>query len=543
MLHQLDVYGYLIGTAFPWCCAMRRSARGNGQFDEAPMSRPIGHFRNLLVLLTTMRSRLFFSILGGCFAADLVAGEDISAKTLSLEPCTLTGSYGVGQVEARCGTLNVAENPADPDGPTLELFVAVIRSLSANPKPDALTLINGGPGGSSVQLYVDMYRVFSGFLIERDILLVDQRGTGRSNPLECAELEQASEETDLDLLRTATRACLKSLKGDPRFYSTSVAVQDLELVRLALGYEQLNVYGVSYGTRVALHYLRRYPEAVRTLIIDGVVPPSLALGANIAINSQHTLDGIFARCKREPACAESFPDLEANFATLSSELKANPIELNVPHPVTGITTPVTLGYGHLAITIRLLAYSPETTALIPLIIEEAATRGNYIPIATHALKIISQISSAINFGMHNSVVCTEDAPFFDYGESVFAELEKTYLGAEQVEVLNVMCDEWPDGLIDSDMKKPLVADHPILILSGENDPITPPRYGDQVLGNFRHAHHLVAPGQGHGVIGRGCLRRLATEFVESADFEAFDPSCVERMASTPFFINLMGPAP
>ncbi|MCZ6853548.1 MAG: alpha/beta fold hydrolase [Gammaproteobacteria bacterium] len=490
-----------------------------------------------------MRCSLLFSILSVCFAAGAVTAAETSSSRLSLEPCTLTGSFGVGQVEARCGTLIVAENPEDADGPTLELFVAVIRSLSANPKPDALTLINGGPGGSSVQLYVDMYRVFSGFLIERDILLVDQRGTGRSNPLDCADLEQASEETDLDVLKAATRSCLKSLNGDPRFYSTSVAVQDLELVRLALGYEQLNVYGVSYGTRVALHYLRRYPDSVRTLIIDGVVPPSLVLGANIAINSQQTLDGIFARCKREPACAESFPDLEANFASLSSQLKANPIELNVPHPVTGEATSLTLSYGHLAITIRLLAYSPETTALIPLIIEEAATRRNYVPIATHALKVISQISSAINFGMHNSVVCTEDTPFFNYGEAVLTELDKTYLGSEQVEVLNVMCDEWPEGLIDSDMKEPLQADHPILILSGENDPITPPRYGDQVLVNFADAQHLIAPGQGHGVISRGCLPRLVTEFVESADVAAIDSSCVERMAATPFFINLMGPAP
>ncbi len=509
------------------------------------MSCRTKHPGDLLVLFTAIRSWLIFLTLNICLAATSVAASENTPMTesLPLEPCTLTGSYGVGRVEAHCGTLTVAENPDDRNGPTLELFVAVIRSLSANPKPDAFTLINGGPGGSSVQLYVDMSRVFSGFLTERDILLIDQRGTGRSNPLECADLDEANQETDLDVLRTATQACLKSLQGDPRFYSTSVAVQDLELVRLAMGYEQLNIYGVSYGTRVAMHYLRRFPNSVRTLIIDGVVPPSLALGANVAINSQQTLDGIFARCEQEPACAESFPELQAHFDTLSRELKANPIELNVPHPVTGKVTPLTLGYGHLAVTIRLLAYSPETTALIPLIIEEAATRGNYIPIATHALKVISQISTAISFGMHNSVICTEDTPFFDYGEAVLAELEKTYLGSEQVDVLTVMCELWPQGLIDGDMKEPLQADHPILILSGENVPITPPRYGVLVLGNFRDAHHVIAPGQGHGVISRGCLPRLVTEFVESADLEALDWSCVQRLRPTPFFINLMGPAP
>ena len=415
--------------------------------------------------------------------------------------------------------------------------------LMEHAKPDAFTLINGGPGGSSVQLYVDMSRVFDGFLTERDILLVDQRGTGRSNPLECVDLEQANQETDLSIVRAATKLCLESLNGDPRFYSTSVAVQDLELVREALGYEQLNVYGVSYGTRVALHYLRRFPNSVRTLIIDGVVPPSLVLGANVAINSQETLDGIFARCKREPSCASKFPSLEAHFAELSNELKANPIELKVHHPVTGIVTPLTLGYGHLAITIRLLAYSPETTALIPLIIEEAVTNRNFIPIATHALRVISTVTEAINFGMHNSVVCTEDTPFFNYGEEVLATLANTYLGREQVDVLNVMCEEWPKGLMDEDMKEPLMADHPILILSGENDPITPPRYGSQVLINFRDAQHVIAPGQGHGVIGRGCLPRLAAEFVESAELESFDSSCVQRLAPSPFFVNLMGPAP
>lgn len=472
----------------------------------------------------------------------LTLGTERAHATLDLAPCTLTGSQGYGRVEAQCGRLERAENPDDPGGAQVQLFVTRIASLSPDPQPDAFTIINGGPGASSVSLYVDLANAFTGILRERDIVIVDQRGTGRSNPLECRDLEEASQEYSENVVRSATTQCLNSLAVDPRFYSTSQAVADLDAVRDALGYSTLNVYGVSYGTRVGLHYLRRYPDRVRTLIIDGVVPPDLALGVNVAENAQVTLDGIFQRCRADENCASSFPDLQRTFDQLREHLRSQPMALSVAHPVTGVSEFMELGYDHLAVTLRLLSYAPETAALIPLIIAETS-KGNYTPVASQALKIIEQLTGAISFGMHNSVVCTEDLPFVDSAAIDWSALEQTYLGGDQVRALQTICDIWPTATMDPDLKEPLQSDAPVLVLSGEYDPITPPAYGDRVDATLSNSVHIIGKGQGHGIISRGCIPRLVNDLVETAQVESLDASCAERLSTTPFFLNLMGPAP
>ncbi len=472
-----------------------------------------------------------------CLLATLaIAG---TAHAVELERCTLSGSAGIAAIEARCGWLSRPENPDEPNGASIELRVAVIPALSPNPRADALTVINGGPGGSSVDMYADMAGTFSATRRERDILILDQRGTGASNPLDCARLEQ----TDLDdseaIVRTATRACLDDLPGDPRFYTTSVAVQDLEAARQALGYEALNVYGVSYGTRVAQHYARRFPTVVRTLIIDGVAPPEVPLGPNAALNAQRTLARMFERCANDSGCAERFPELPSQLEALDQRLAAAPVPVSVAHPVTGILTELEVTRTHLLVTLRMLSYIPETIRLIPLIIDEAASNENFVPLAANALRIEKELTGAIRFGMHNSVICTEDAPYF--GELDVAALEETYIGPQQAQSLVTICESWPVGPMDEDLREPLTVDVPTLILSGEEDPITPPEYGDMADQALPNSLHLVGGGQGHGVIGRGCFARLASEFIDAGSLDGLETACVDRLTHPSFFLNLMGP--
>jgi pimeloyl-ACP methyl ester carboxylesterase len=467
---------------------------------------------------------------------------DATAAAVELEQCELSGSHGVGRVEAMCGRLARPEDPDAPESAQLDLFIAKIPSLSPEPAPDAFTIVNGGPGGSSVSLFVDLSHAFSGILRERDIILVDQRGTGRSNPLECPELEKATEDYSLEAVQEATRVCLESLAGDPRFYTTSQAVEDLEAVRAALGYESLNVYGVSYGTRVSMHYVRRHPDRVRTLILDGVVPPELALGVNVAENAQKRLEELFTQCARAPECSEAFPDLKARFRQLQDDLAGQQISLRFPNPVTGLEESLTFGYDHLALVVRLLSYAPETASLLPLIIDQAAG-GNYLPAASQALRITDALSGTMSFGMHNSVTCTEDLPFIDFGEVDWAALEATYIGADQVRALRAICEIWPRADMDPDLKAPLEAETPTLILSGELDPITPPAYGEQVAPGLSNSMHIVGAGQGHGIVSRGCVPRLVTQMVEAGHLRNLDASCTQRLSATPFFIDLMGPAP
>ena len=405
--------------------------------------------RNLLRLnLLRHRPTLAHSLPLATLLATLFVAE-ANADTLALEPCTLYGSSGATRVEAECADFERPLDPANPDGEQIELRVAVVKSLAPTPMRDAFTLINGGPGGSSIALYADLAPLLTGLLRERDIVVVDQRGTGASNPIVCPELDETTTNPELEQIKEATAKCLAGLPIDPKPFTTSVAVDDLNAVREALGYEQLTVYGVSYGTRVAQHYARRFPEQTRALIIDGVVPLQASLGPDIALNGQTTLDAIFDRCMANDRCKAAFPELRSEFQTLSARLKAEALPLTIPHPITGAPETFELGYGHLAVAIRLGAYAPETASLIPLQIHSAASDNNFVPIASQALTVITQLDQSINYGMHNSVVCTEDVPFYDFDESAMrAQLADTFLGYDQVEAQQAICGLRPSGQLD-----------------------------------------------------------------------------------------------
>jgi pimeloyl-ACP methyl ester carboxylesterase len=462
---------------------------------------------------------------------------------LALTPCELRGSQGYGRVAAECATLRVAENPAEPDGRQIELFVTRIRALGQNPAPDPLTVINGGPGASSVDLYVDLQAAFAPVRRERDIVIVDQRGTGRSSPLTCEMPAQPISAFDAAVVDAATARCLDTLSADPRFYTTTIAVADLERVRTLLGYPRLNLYGVSYGTRVAQHYLRRYPHAVRSMVLDGVLAPDQPLGPDIAVNAQQALDAIFARCADQPHCRSRFPDPAAQFGRLAGRLRSAPLHVDLPDPLTGRPATTRLTYGHLAATVRMLSYAPESAALVPLVLDEAEARQNFTPLALHASRIERELGSSINLAMHNSVVCSEDVPFYANLKGLWPELERTYLGTDQVRMLQTICAHWPRGPVDTDLREPLRSDTPVLLLSGERDPVTPPAYADRVAATLRSSRHVVAPGQGHGVAGRGCIPELIGDFVRTGTTEGLDTRCVARLAPDPFFVDLMGPPP
>ncbi len=467
----------------------------------------------------------------------------LQVNALEFAPCALKGSNGNGHLQAECATWEQPLNRAEPDGETIELFVARLKSTALEPANDAFTVINGGPGGSSVDLLVDFGAAFRAFTRERDVLVIDQRGTGRSSPLTCDAVADEPTEPDEEEIKRLTLECIEKLPRDPRYFTTTVAVQDLDALRAELGYDQLSVYGVSYGTRVTQQYMRMYPDQTRVAIIDGVVPPSEVLGHQVALHSQDSLNDVFDRCAEDPKCQERFPDLEADFATLAELLKANEIPLKLQHPITGVPTELNLAYGHLLVYVRFALYAPETTALIPLIIHQAVHEKNYLPVAANALRMLHNVTSAINYGMHNAVICTEDTPFFAEEQVDFAALDSTYIGRDMYDTLGLMCGSWPAGVIDPDMKVPLESDVPTLVLSGEYDPITPPAWGDAVLRGLTNAKHLVAPGQGHGTIARGCIPKLALEFVESANVSEVDVSCLEHLAPYPFFVDLMGPPP
>jgi pimeloyl-ACP methyl ester carboxylesterase len=339
-----------------------------------------------------------------------------------------------------------------------------------------------------------------------------------------------------------TRACLEQLPHDPRFFTTSIAVTDLEALRVALGYPSLNLMGTSYGTRVAQHFARRYPDSTRTIVLDGVVPPQLPLGPEIATEAQRALDDILDRCGRDDACNARFPEIDLDFESLRARVTTAPVNVTLPDPTTGRLESLAFGRNELAAAIRLLAYQPRSIAILPLLIHEAAN-NNFIPLAAQFQLTVSSVSDALSLGMHNSVVCSEDLPFIDRDEIDFAMLDATYIGALQFEALEAICSIWPRGPIDDDFAAPLATDIPVLLLSGEADPITPPRYAELAAVALGNARHLIGKNQGHGQLAAGCMPRIIADFVATADPAGLDVGCMDNTFVMPFFLDFSGPLP
>ncbi len=450
---------------------------------------------------------------------------------------------GLSRFYARCANLAVPLDPEAPQGETIDLFVARIPARMAQPQPDPLLLITGGPGQSAVDFYLQLGTAFAAARRERDIILVDQRGTGRSAlGFECDfPLGMDFQIAETDLLERLVSDCLVNLDRDPRFFTTSVAVRDLEAVRRELGVEQWNIYGVSYGSRVAQHYLRRYPQHVRSVVLDGVVPAPLALGPEIASNAQEALDAIFARCARDAACAARFGDLPRTFSNVMSRLETSPVSVARINADSGEPEQVLVNAEYLMGVTRLFSYSSLSASLLPLIIDEAA-QGRFDMLLAQAERIADSLERSLSLPMHNSVICSEDYPFAAPDSS--KATAEAYLGSSIMDAFGVICAQWPRGVVDADFKQPLVSDHPVLLLSGANDPATPARYADETIaGGLGAALHLVARDQGHVMAAIGCVPGLMREFFAAGSAEGLDGACLERVTTMPFFISAAGPGP
>jgi pimeloyl-ACP methyl ester carboxylesterase len=482
--------------------------------------------------------------LGALLSPGSIVADTVRAAGLVLTPCRISDADGLVSVEARCGRFAVPENPEEPQGAAVELAVAVVPAVATRAKPDPLFLLAGGPGQGAIEGYAPLLGAFAGIRRERDLVPVDQRGTGSSNRLDCDIPDDvlATGEASPAELRELASECLEELGGRPQFYTTSLAVRDLDAVRAALGYQQINVFGGSYGTRVAQHYARRYPERTRAVVLDAVVPPTLALVPHIAVESQRALERVFARCAADAECNERFPALADQFARIDARLRRGPVTTWFMDPVDGTASDIQVTRAHLVTMARMLTYSARTASLLPLVIHEAATNGNYAPLAAQAEMIGEDLERMIAMGMHHSVVCAEDATRFT-GAVERSELERSYIGPIMLDGMTAICDVWPRGPVDEDFHEPMDSAVPALLLSGEFDPATPADYGAIAAEGFRHSLHLVVPGQGHGQTRSPCVQRLLRSFIEQATVEGLDTSCVDAIRPAPFFLSFSGSAP
>ena len=476
-----------------------------------------------------------------------VAAEPAPERKLgriAFHPCTLSPPLGASSVEAQCGTWTVPEDPSKPDGRKVALNIAWLPADDAgNQAADPVFLIAGGPGQSATESFAALVPAFKDARKHRDMLMVDQRGTGKSNPLQCKfDLADAGEAGDANdespaAMRAASERCRDQLaaKADLRFYTTTDAVRDLEAVRAAIGAEQVNLMGVSYGTRVAQQYAMRHPQRTRTIVLDGVAPNAIYLGNDFARNLETALDLQFGRCAKTPGCTKALGDPRKRLDALLAKLRVESPLVRYRDASTGAIREERLRPGHVQGLARMYAYAPLAASILPLLLHEAE-QGRYENLMSLSHMLSGSMSDQMMMGMQLSVVCTEDRG----GLKVDADMASSVLGNVLVDMMQAQCAAWPVGEMPADFHEPLATKVPALLLSGDLDPVTPPAYAEQVAKSLPNARSLVLRGQGHNVIAVGCTPKLFAQFLDTADAKALDAKCLDGLAYVPPFTTFNG---
>jgi pimeloyl-ACP methyl ester carboxylesterase len=456
------------------------------------------------------------------------------------------GMAGQHVIPAECAWLEVPENPADNASKKIKIHLSLLPSTGKSPPTDPVVFLAGGPGQGASESYPQIASGFHEILKKRHVLLYDQRGTGRSNRLRCGSM-QSMDDADLDtidkaarqqLIIEASKACVAELKVDLRYYNTSVAITDIDAIRKAINAEQINIYGISYGSRVAQQYAMNYPKQTRSLILDGVAPNELILGSDHAKALDDALAMQFAYCRANKECAARFGDPAKTLAELRTQYANTQSNVIVANPLTGEFKDAKTAPSVIAAVARLSVYATETASILPLWLDEAY-KGRPQTLIAQSQITTASLDKIMADGMSASVICSEDNEFLKPNPEDAARL----LGTDMAEVVNAQCQVWPKGPRNANFFEPLKTDIPTLIVSGEFDPVTPARYGEQVIKNLSNAVHLVAPKQGHGNIFRGCIPKLAGEFLTDLKPKAMKTECVKKIRPAPFFLDYVGPSP
>ncbi len=484
------------------------------------------------------------------WAVVVVVGALTPAAPAPLTPCTLGHPTGA-RAYASCGEVAVAIDPAHPEQ-TVGIGFAVLSPTGTSPRPDPIVLLAGGPGQAATRDFVALLPLVSALRADHALVLVDIRGTGRSQPQSCKDERPLSErvrnQEDLD----AALACARTLTLDPHFITTADAARDVDAVRGALGFARWNVLGISYGTRLAVVYDQLFPGRARTLILDGVAPLDRALGEDVPADMTAALRA-------------AGDDVVQSFVALKARLKAAPQIVKVPHPTTALPMELTVNADVVNGTVRMLLYADESRALLGPVLQRAlgstgrsgspltdteaggpreATRregsadvaGDLTPLVALAISVGEQLEDAIHGPVNASILCAEDAPFFGDEpppkDAVFDD-ERPYIRA--------LCAQWPHANVPQPRMKATTT--PALLLSGELDPITPPRHARRIEKQFADHAHIVIPGLGHSILARGCVEDIVADFVNAGTAKDLDSSCTKKIGPFPPFADLMGPAP
>jgi pimeloyl-ACP methyl ester carboxylesterase len=459
-----------------------------------------------------------------------------TAPTLALKECRVPGIDNA----IKCATYDVFENRETKSGRKIGLNIVVLPASAKAKEPDPIFLFAGGPGQAATDLAVIAQAVLGSLNNKRDIVLIDQRGTGKSNLLNCKfptednpDMANPIKRRELTIaLYTECRDTLAK-KADLTQYGTTTAMADYDEVRQALGYNQINLWGASYGSRSAQEYLRRYPDRVRTMTIDSVASPSLILPENFARDAGAAIESAFVACEKSAVCNKSYPTMRADFAAMLDRLDKTPQKASVPNPLTGIAQDITVTRDTIAMAAFSSLYVPQLVAVLPESLKQA-NRGNYAPLMALTGGVADMAEDKIAIGMRMSVNCAEDVPRITPAMREAADKVEPFR-ASFIREFSTACEVWPKGKVADDFYTPVKSDKPVLLFSGALDPVTPPSFAEETKKTFSNSLHFVAPNAGHGTSHLGCGPKIIKQFIEKASVADLNGDCLKRLPRPMFY--------
>jgi len=455
--------------------------------------------------------------------------------TIDLRPCTLQTL----EPSAQCGELEVFEDRARGAGRTIRLRVAVIPPQGPASLPDPVFILVGGPGQSAIDNAASYARLLAPLRESRALVFVDQRGTGASNPLACDLYSTQPSGALGDFMPLdAVRACRDRLetRADLRFYTTELAVDDLDDVREALKYSRINLEAASYGTRVALLYLRRHGAHVRSAVLRSVSPPWARQPLHFAEDSQASLDSLVAACQAEAACHWAFPRVQTELDSVLTRLERAPATVELSGADSGgAARRIQLGRGGFAEKVRFMLYDPGLSMMLPLLISQAY-EGNFLPFAELADEIAQSVSRMVSNGMYLSVTCAEDVARISPADAATIR-QGTFLRNYRVQQQRAACELWPKGRLDDAYEAPIVSRVPVLLISSAIDPVTPPRGAAEAARTLSGSTHLVVPNGAHSP-STPCVMGIAAGFIMAASASGLDSTCLSGNRRPPFALKL-----
>jgi pimeloyl-ACP methyl ester carboxylesterase len=485
-----------------------------------------------------MHFRLVFICIA--LAVAVAAQTENSANRVLLQPCEVPSAEEGKKERVLCGTYEVFENRDLNAGRKIPIKIVVFPATGSTKEPDPLFYIPGGPGSSATEDAPYVAREFARIRERRDLVFVDQRGTGGSNLLFCEFFDPKNIQSYLGHWNppAQVRECRKLLeqKADLNLYGTSIAMDDLDEVRRALGYDKINLTGGSYGTRAAMAYVKQHGANVRSVLLHGVSPFDQFMPGEFPWHTQRALDGVLDECLADGPCATAFPKIREEMRSVLATLRKGPVEVDVTVDKKPAT--VKLSRDLAGEAVRYMLYQSGAASRIPLVFHEAS-RGNFKPLAETAIFYRKVIVATGATGMYLSVTCAEDLPFAKRGKE--ADAENTFLGSYRLRQQLEACGEWPRGKVPNDYSKLVSSNVPVLILSGQRDPVTPPEYGDRVARHLPNSLHVVVPSGGHGfggLAGLDCISRLTDQFIENASTKTLDTACVKAIKRKGFELKL-----